>query len=74
MKIAILSSLLLLSASLGASPIVHEFKNPSFSGREQAPLLDHRKPRTFKKEAIEEALNDPERTEREEDNSTLQNL
>ena len=32
MKIAILTSLILISASLGATPIGHEFKNPSFSG------------------------------------------
>ena len=50
MKIIILSSLILISASLVATPIVHEFKNPSFSGKGTGPLLDHRKPRTFKKE------------------------
>ena len=64
-KIIILSSLI-LSATLFASPIVHEFKNPSFSGKVKGSLFDYRKPRTFKKKGNRrrvrmQARNAPER-------------
>ena len=72
MKIAILISLL-LSASLGATPIVHEFKNPSFSGKGTgAHYLTIENQEHSRKKAIEEALEAARRAaEREEDNSTL---
>ncbi len=73
MKIITVSSLLLLSASLGASPIVHEFKNPSFSGKGTgAHYLTIENQEHSRKKAIEEALEAARRAaEREEDNSTL---
>ena len=73
MKIAILSSLILISASLGATPIVHEFKNPSFSGKGTgAHYLTIENQEHSRKKAIEEALEAARRAaEREEDNSTL---
>ena len=73
MKIIIVSSLLLLSASLGATPIVHEFKNPSFSGKGTgAHYLTIENQEHSRKKAIEEALEAARRAaEREEDNSTL---
>ena len=72
MKIAILISLL-LSASLGATPIVHEFKNPSFSGKGTgAHYLTIENQEHSRKKAIEEALEAARKAaEREEDNSTL---
>jgi len=72
-KIIIVSSLLLLSASLGATPIVHEFKNPSFSGKGTgAHYLTIENQEHSRKKAIEEALEAARRAaEREEDNSTL---
>tara|TARA_B100001939_G_scaffold48819_1_gene38181 strand:- start:1907 stop:2383 length:477 start_codon:yes stop_codon:yes gene_type:complete len=72
-KIITVSSLLLLSASLGASPIVHEFKNPSFSGKGTgAHYLTIENQEHSRKKAIEEALEAARRAaEREEDNSTL---
>ena len=73
MKIAILSSLILISASLGATPIVHEFKNPSFSGRGTgAHYLTIENQEHSRKKAIEEALEAARKAaEREADNSTL---
>ena len=73
MKIAILTSLILISASLGATPIVHEFKNPSFSGKGTgAHYLTIENQEHSRKKAIEEALEAARRAaEREEDNSTL---
>lgn len=73
MKIITVSSLLLLSASLGATPIVHEFKNPSFSGKGTgAHYLTIENQEHSRKKAIEEALEAARRAaEREEDNSTL---
>tara|TARA_B000000475_G_C15773858_1_gene356444 strand:- start:71 stop:547 length:477 start_codon:yes stop_codon:yes gene_type:complete len=72
-KIITVSSLLLLSASLGATPIVHEFKNPSFSGKGTgAHYLTIENQEHSRKKAIEEALEAARRAaEREEDNSTL---
>ena len=72
MKIAILISLL-LSASLGATPIVHEFKNPSFSGKGTgAHYLTIENQEHSRKKAIEEALEAARKAaEREADNSTL---
>ena len=72
MKIIIPISLL-LSASLGATPIVHEFKNPSFSGKGTgAHYLTIENQEHSRKKAIEEALEAARRAaEREEDNSTL---
>tara|TARA_B100001079_G_scaffold257585_1_gene255076 strand:+ start:1062 stop:1535 length:474 start_codon:yes stop_codon:yes gene_type:complete len=71
-KIAILISLL-LSASLGATPIVHEFKNPSFSGKGTgAHYLTIENQEHSRKKAIEEALEAARKAaEREADNSTL---
>ena len=73
MKIAILSSLMLISASLGATPIVHEFKNPSFSGKGTgAHYLTIENQEHSRKKAIEEALEAARKAaEREADNSTL---
>ena len=73
MKIAILTSLILISASLGATPIVHEFKNPSFSGKGTgAHYLTIENQEHSRKKAIEEALEAARKAaEREEDNSTL---
>ena len=70
MKIAILSSLILISASLGATPIVHEFKILVSQEREQAHYLTIENQEHSRKKAIEEAL-EAERHEREADNSTL---
>ena len=72
MKIIIPISLL-LSASLGATPIVHEFKNPSFSGKGTgAHYLTIENQEHSRKKAIEEALAAASKAaEREEDNSTL---
>ena len=72
MKIIIPISLL-LSASLGATPIVHEFKNPSFSAKGTgAHYLTIENQEHSRKKAIEEALEAARRAaEREEDNSTL---
>ena len=73
MKIAILTSLILISASLGATPIVHEFKNPSFSGKGTgAHYLTIENQDHSRKKAIEEALEAARKAaEREADNSTL---
>ena len=72
MKIIIPISLL-LSASLGATPIVHEFKNPSFSGKGTgAHYLSIENQEHSRKKAIEEALEAARKaSEREADNSTL---
>jgi len=72
-KIVILSSLILISASLGATPIVHEFKNPSFSGKGTgAHYLTIENQEHSRKKAIEEALEAARKAaEREADNSTL---
>ena len=72
MKIIIPISIL-LSASLGATPIVHEFKNPSFSGKGTgAHYLTIENQEHSRKKAIEEALEAARKAaEREEDNSTL---
>ena len=72
MKIIIPISLL-LSASLGATPIVHEFKNPSCSGKGTcAHYLTIEKQEHSRKKAIEEALEAARKaSEREADNSTL---
>ena len=72
MKIIIPISLL-LSASLGATPIVHEFKNPSFSGKGTgAHYLTIENQEHSRKKAIEEALEAARKaSEREADNSTL---
>ena len=73
MKIITVSSLLLLSASLGATPIVHEFKNPSFSGKGTgAHYLTIENQEPSRKQPLKEALEAASRAaEREEDNSTL---
>ena len=73
MKIAILTSLILISASLGATPIVHEFKNPSFSGKGTgAHYLTIENQEHSRKKAIEESLEAARKAaEREADNSTL---
>ena len=72
MKIIIPISIL-LSASLGATPIVHEFKNPSFSGKGTgAHYLTIENQEHSRKKAIEEALEAARKSaEREADNSTL---
>ena len=72
MKIIILSSLI-LSATLVASPIVHEFKNPSFSGKGQgAHYLTIENQEHSRKKEIEDALEAARKAaEREADNSTL---
>ena len=72
MKIIIPISLL-LSASLGATPIVHEFKNPRFSGKGTgAHYLTIENQEHSRKKAIEEALEAARKAaEREADNSTL---
>ena len=72
MKIIILSSLF-LSATLFASPIVHEFKNPSFSGKGQgAHYLTIENQEHSRKKEIEDALEAARKAaEREADNSTL---
>ena len=72
MKIIIPISLL-LSASLGATPIVHEFKNPSFSGKGTgAHYLTIENQEHSRKKAIEEALEAARKAaEREADNSPL---
>ena len=72
MKIIILSSLF-LSATLFASPIVHEFKNPSFSGKGQGAHYltienqEHTRKMTIKEEL--QALQDE--IERDAENTTL---
>ena len=73
MKIAILTSLILISASLGATPIVHEFKNPSFSGKGTgAHYLTIENQEHSRKKEIEDALEAARKAaEREADNSTL---
>ena len=72
MKIIILSSLF-LSATLFATPIVHEFKNPSFSGKGQgAHYLTIENQEHSRKKEIEDALEAARKAaEREADNSTL---
>ena len=72
MKIIILSSLI-LSATLVASPIVHEFTNPSFSGKGQgAHYLTIENQEHSRKKEIEDALEAARKAaEREADNSTL---
>ena len=72
MKIIILSSLI-LSATLVASPIVHEFKNPSFSGKGPgAHYLTIENQEHSRKKEIEDALEAARKAaEREADNSTL---
>ena len=72
MKIIILSSLI-LSATLVASPIVHEFKNPSISGKGQgAHYLTIENQEHSRKKEIEDALEAARKAaEREADNSTL---
>jgi hypothetical protein len=69
----IIPIILLLSASLGATPIVHEFKNPSFSGKGTgAHYLTIENQEHSRKKAIEEALEAARKAaEREADNSTL---
>ena len=72
MKIIILSSLF-LSATLFATPIDHEFKNPSFSGKGQgAHYLTIENQEHSRKKEIEDALEAARKAaEREADNSTL---
>ena len=72
MKIIILSSLI-LSATLVASPFVHEFKNPSFSGKGQgAHYLTIENQEHSRKKEIEDALEAARKAaEREADNSPL---
>ena len=72
MKIIILSSIF-LSATLFASPIFHEFKNPSFSGKGQgAHYLTIENQEHSRKKEIEDALEAARKAaEREADNSTL---
>lgn len=66
-------TLFLMSLPAGASPIVHEFKNPSFSGRGTgAHYLTVENQEHARKKDIEDALEAARRAaEREEDNSTL---
>ena len=73
MKIIVITSLILISASLGATPIVHEFKNPSFSGKGTgAHYLTIEDQEHSRKKAIEESLEAARKAaEREADNSTL---
>ena len=63
MKIIIPISLL-LSASLGATPIVHEFKNPSFSGKGTgAHYLTIENQEHSRKKAIEEGVGQRQRSD-----------
>ncbi len=73
MKIIILSSILLVSGTIVATPIVHEFKNPSFSGKGTgAHYLTIENQEHSRKKAIEESLEAARKAaERESDNSTL---
>ena len=66
-------TLFLMSLPAGGSPIVHEFKNPSFSGRGTgAHYLTVENQEHARKKDIEDALEAARRAaEREEDNSTL---
>tara|TARA_B100000900_G_scaffold409450_1_gene425409 strand:+ start:329 stop:805 length:477 start_codon:yes stop_codon:yes gene_type:complete len=72
-KIIILSSILLVSGTIVATPIVHEFKNPSFSGKGTgAHYLTIENQEHSRKKAIEESLEAARKAaERESDNSTL---
>ena len=62
-----------MSATLFATPIVHEFKNPSFSGKGQgAHYLTIENQEHSRKKEIEDALEAARKAaEREADNSTL---
>ena len=73
MKIIILSSILLVSGTIVATPIVHEFKNPSFNGKGTgAHYLTIENQEHSRKKAIEESLEAARKAaERESDNSTL---
>ena len=66
-------ALLMMSPSLFASPIVHQFKNPSFSGvGTGAHYLTIENQEHSRKKAIEDALEAARKAaEREENNSTL---
>ena len=72
MKIIILSSLF-LSATLFATPIVHEFKNPSFSGKGQgAHYLTIENQEFSRKLSIKEELKAiQEQIKRDKENTTL---
>lgn len=67
------SILLLLSGVLHASPIVHDFKNPSFSGvGTGAHYLTIENQEHSRKKSIEDALESARKAaEREEENTTL---
>jgi hypothetical protein len=73
MKRAIVSSLFLITSSVFAQEIVHEFKNPSFSGIGQgAHYLTIENQEHSRKKTIEEALESARKTaEREAENTTL---
>ena len=73
MKKVIVSSLLLVATSVYAQEIVHEFKNPSFSGiGTGAHYLTLENQEHSRKKAIEEALESARKqAEREAENSTL---
>lgn len=73
MKKVIVSSLLLVATSVYAQEIVHEFKNPSFSGiGTGAHYLTIENQEHSRKKAIEEALESARKqAEREAENSTL---
>jgi len=73
MKRVIVSSLFLITSSVFAQEIVHEFKNPSFSGIGQgAHYLTIENQEHSRKKAIEEALDSARKTaEREAENTTL---
>lgn len=73
MKKVIVSSFFLITTSVFAQEIVHEFKNPSFSGIGQgAHYLTIENQEHSRKKAIEEALESARKTaEREAENTTL---
>jgi len=72
-KKVIISSLIFVASSIYAQEIVHEFKNPSFSGIGQgAHYLTIENQEHSRKKAIEEALESARKAaEREAENSTL---
>lgn len=73
MKKVVVSSLFLITSSVFAQEIVHEFKNPSFSGIGQgAHYLTIENQEHSRKKAIQEALESARKTaEREAENTTL---
>ena len=73
MKKVVVSSLFLITSSVFAQEIVHEFKNPSFSGIGQgAHYLTIENQEHSRKKAIEDALESARKAaEREAENTTL---